>query len=204
MTIDRPRRHYPVVTFFSAIANLNAIADFRRALFGKSVLHGFIGALLMAGAPWAAAAQNAIQWELDVVEQGQTVDQFKDVTSLGQARTESASHTVQHVLNCPPPAGNPIAPDFKLTRTITLSPIHLGADDITFAIDTREMIEDSVANPSASSCTLPPEARVVSASHPGLTVRTDGSWTSWTVIEHEPSLVYRIKAMLAAPTSPTQ
>ncbi len=204
MTIDRPRRHDPVVTFFNAIADLSAITECRRAVFGKTVLHGFIGALLMAGAPWAAAAQNAIQWELDVVEQGQTVDQFKDVTSLGQARTESASHTVQHVLNCPPPAGNPIAPGFKLTRTITLSPIHLGADDITFAIDTREMIEDPVANPSASGCSLPPEARVVSASHPGLTVRTDGSWTSWTVIEHDPSLVYRIKAMLAAPTSPTQ
>ena len=204
MTIDRPRRHYPVVAFFNAIADLNVIAECRPAVLGKTVLHGFIGALLMAGAPWAAAAQNAIQWELDVVEQGQTVDQFKDVTSLGQARTESASHTVQHVLNCPPPAGNPIAPDFKLTRTITLSPIHLGADDITFAIDTREMVEDPVANPSTSGCSLPPEARVVSASHPGLAVRTDGGWTSWTVIEHDPSLVYRIKAMLAVPTSPTQ
>ena len=203
MTIAPPRRHDPVVTFFNSIPDFPML-DFHKAPFGKTVLHGFIGALLMAGAPWASAAQNAIQWELDVVEQGQTVDQFKDVTSLGQARTESASHTVQHVLNCPPPAGNPIAPDFKLTRTITLSPIHLAADDITFAIDTREMIEDPVANPSESGCSLPPEARVVSASHPGLTVRTDGSWTSWTVIEHDPSLVYRIKAMLAAPTSPTQ
>jgi hypothetical protein len=198
MTIDRPRRRDPVVTFF------NGTPHARATVFGKTMLHGFIGALLMAGAPWATAAPNAIQWELDVVEQGQIVDQFKDVTSLGQARTETASHTVQHVLNCPPPADNPATPDFKLTRTISLSPIHLGADDITFAIDTREMIEDPVANPSASGCRLPPEARVVAASHPGLMVRTDGSWTSWTVIEHDPSLVYRIKAMLAAPTSPTQ
>ena len=198
MTIDRPRRRNPVVTFF------NATRDFLEAALRKTVLHGCIGAVLMVAAPWAAAAENAIQWELDVVEQGQIVDQFKGVTSLGQARTESASHTVQHVLNCPAPADNPATPDFKLTRTITLSPIHLGANDITFAIDTREMIEDSVASPSASGCSLPPEARVVAASHPGLTVGTDGSWASWTVIEHDPSLVYRIKAMLAAPTSPTQ
>jgi len=203
MTIGRPRRHNPVITFFNAMSDFPML-DFDKAGLGKTVLHGFIGALLMTAAPWAAAAQNAIQWELDVVEQGQTVDQFKDITSLGQARTESASHTVQHLMNCPAPAGNPIAPDFKLTRTTTLAPVHRGAVEITFAVEPRESIEDRVANASTSGCSLPPEPRVVSASHPGLTVRTDGSWTDWTVIEHDPSLVYRIKAMLAAPPSPTQ
>jgi len=151
-----------------------------------------------------AYAQPAIRWELQVIEQGQTVDDFSDTTTLGQAHTEKASHASRHTIACPPPGGTS-APavgtslDFNLTRTLTVSPIHLAADEVSFAIDTRETLEDPSTLSDKIDCAALPELRVVTASHPGLQVKTDGSWSSWQIIERDPSLSYRLKAVLAHP-----
>lgn len=162
-----------------------------------------LGALLL-GASGIALAQPAIHWELQVIEQGQMVDDFSDTTTLGQARTETASHPSRHSIACPAPgaaaasgAGTPL--DFNLSRTITISPVHVAPDEISLAIDTREAIEDPASVSEKIDCATLPEPRVVTASHPGLPVKTDGSWSTWQIIEHDPSLTYRVKAVLAHP-----
>lgn len=162
----------------------------------------FLGMLLSMSC--AAHAQPAIRWELQVVEQGQTVDDFSGTTTLGQASTEKASHPSRHTIACPPPgasaatgAGTPL--DFNLTRTITLSPVHITADEVSLAIDARETLEDPASVSDKIDCAALPPPRIVTASHPGLQVKTDDSWSTWQIIERNPSLSYRIKAVLAPP-----
>jgi hypothetical protein len=179
----------------TTLRNDRAAGPLRRSQ--RAALHCLAGAMLAGAAPWALGAPSAVTWELEIIEQGRTVDHFSDTTRLGQARTENAAHTVQHDLNCPAQASNSGPPDITLTRTITLAPTHIDADEASFAIDAREMIEDPPAAAGASGCSLPPEPRVVTASHPGLLVHTDGSWSSWTLIARDPTLVYRLKATLA-------
>ena len=160
--------------------------------------------LLLLGASYEAQAQPALRWELQVIEQGQTVDDFSDTTTLGQAQTEKASHPSRHAVACPLPgaasatgAGTPL--DFNLSRTITLSPVHIAADEVSFAIDTRETLEDPSTLSRQIDCAALPEPRVVTASHPGLQVKTDGSWSTWQIIDHDPQLSYRLKAVVAHP-----
>jgi len=163
-----------------------------------------LGSLLLS-ISCQALAQPAIHWELQVLEQGQTVDDFSDTTTLGQASTEKASHPSRHTIACPLPgassapagAGSPL--DFNLTRSLTVSPVHVAANEVSLAIDTRETLEDPATLMNKIDCAALPELRVVTASHPGLAVKTDGSWSTWQVIDHDPSLSYRVKAVLAHP-----
>jgi len=154
--------------------------------------------------PTCAFAQPAVDWELQVIEQGQLVDQFHDTTTLGQASTKTASHPSRHTIACPPPgaasaSGPGTALDFNLVRTITVSPVHLTPDQISLAIDTRETLEDPSSLATQIDCAALPDPRVITASHPALPVKTDGSWTTWQIIDHDPALSYRVKAVLAHP-----
>ncbi len=172
---------------------------YRRPCRGRSLRRWVRGlALLGSLAAHAVWAQPAVHWELQVIENGDVVDDFRHTTTLGQAYTIEASHASRHAIACPPPDG--IAPasaatplSFDLTRSITLSPIHLEANQIIFALDTRETVEDDATPDPRIDCARLPEPRVVTLHHPGLAVQA-GAWTALTVIERDPSLIYRIKA----------
>lgn len=70
-------------------------------------------------------------WELQVVRDGQQIDSFSGTTNVGQARTDTHHDKVQNRVGCADqPAG-----DIDLQRTLTISPTHASADDITLAID---------------------------------------------------------------------
>jgi len=160
-------------------------------------------ALLGCASMCLAHAQPAVRWELQVIEQGSVVDDFHDITTLGQARTVEATHPSRHAIACPSPgvsaAAAPARPlEFDLTRTITLSPIHLGDDEITFALDTREMVEDSSTNVPHIDCAALPQPRVITLHHPGLAVK-NGDWVTLPIVDHDPALSYRIQATLVQP-----
>ncbi len=176
----------------------------RSVRIGSALRHIVCSALLLGSAAVMPAwAQPAVNWELQVMERGVMVDDFHHTTTLGQARTVEASHASRHAIACPPPGGTIPASSatpltFDLTRTITLSPIHLDANQITLALDTREMVEDDATPDPRIDCATLPEPRVVTLHHPGLVVQT-GNWTTLTIIEHDPSLSYRIKAEMSQP-----
>lgn len=154
--------------------------------------------LLLAGASLAltlaAHAQSASQpvaWELQVLRDGQQIDSFSATTNVGQARTDTHHNVVKNRVGCADkPAG-----DIDLQRTLTVSPIHAGPDDITLSIDAQETLEDDASRATAQGCKLPPQPRVVNASHPGLVLKP-GEWSNWQIVEKNPSLAYRVRASL--------
>jgi hypothetical protein len=143
-----------------------------------------------------AFAQNTpqpVDWELEVVRDGQQIDSFSATTNVGQARTDTHHNIVQNRVGCADkPAG-----DIDLQRTLTVSPTHAGTDDITLAIDAQETLEDDAARTSASGCKVPPTPRQVNASHPGLVLKP-GEWAQWQIIDGNPSLAYRVRASVAS------
>jgi hypothetical protein len=146
----------------------------------------------------AAHAQVAmpqpVKWELQVMSDGQQIDAFSGTTSVGQARTDTHHHVVKNRVGCADqPAG-----DIDLQRTLTLSPVHASADDVTLSIEAQETLEDPSNRTTAEGCKLPPQPRQVNASHPGLVLKP-GEWSSWTIIEKNPSLTYRVRASLSTP-----
>jgi hypothetical protein len=138
------------------------------------------------------AAQQAVHWELQVMNDGQQVDAFDGTTTVGQAHTDTHHHVVTHNVGCKDAPGGSI----DLLRTLTVSPTQASATDITLAIDAQETLEDPRAKQTDTGCKLPPQPRQVSASHPGLRVPA-GQWVTWPIVEKDPTLVYRVRASLA-------
>jgi hypothetical protein len=148
---------------------------------------------LFAFAQQQGASTQVVQWQLQVMQNGQQIDSFEGTTTVGQARTDTHHHLIQHNVGCKDqPAG-----DIDLQRTLTVSPIAADASGVTLAIDAQETLEDTSA-PSATieGCKLPPQPRQVSASHPGLKV-PPGDWASWQIVDKDPQLVYRVRASAA-------
>lgn len=143
--------------------------------------------------PPTAAEPTAVQWQLDVVSNGNTIDQFQGTTAVGQAVTATHHHETVHEVGCKR------QPDARidLARTLTVSPVAAEASGITLAIDAQETIEDETVQRTPDGCALPPQPRRVAANHPGLVV-APGQWTNWTIVEAHPTLVYRVRASVAS------
>lgn len=177
-------------------------------------------ACVMAGPVYAQVSTSLVHWQLDVIQNGETVDTFKADTPLGQTQTETREHEATHVVGC---AEKPAA-HIVLTRSIAVTPSLVPAPGsslasppasssasspsdehrVSFMIDATEMLEDAAAQHTNEGCTLPPQPRVVHATHPALVVGASG-WTDWPVIAHDPVLVYRLRASVdkaGAPVSP--
>jgi hypothetical protein len=152
------------------------------ALFGTS---------LLANAQ-QGATQQAVQWQLQVMRDGQQIDSFDGTTTVGQARTDTHHKMVQHNVGCKDQPGGSI----DLARTLTVSPLQADANAVTLAIEAQETFEENTAQQTDTGCKLPPQPRQVSASHPGLRVPA-GQWASWTIVDKDPNLVYRVHASLA-------
>ncbi|HEV3424692.1 MAG TPA: hypothetical protein VG105_13125 [Paraburkholderia sp.] len=138
-------------------------------------------------------AQQVVQWELQVMRDGQQIDSFEGSTTVGQARTDTHHKVVQHNVGCKDAPGGSI----DLSRTLTVSPIQADANTVTLAIDAQETLEEDSASQTDTGCKLPPQPRQVTANHPGLKVAA-GQWATWQIVDKNPSLVYRIRASLAS------
>lgn len=135
----------------------------------------------------------AIQWRLDVVRNGQTIDTFEATTTLGQAFSATHHHEVTHRVGCKDnPAGG-----IDLARTVSVSPIAADVSGVTLAIEANETVEDDTAPSTPEGCALPPQPRRVNASHPGLVVPI-GESVTWTLIDKNPTLVYRVHASVTS------
>jgi hypothetical protein len=159
--------------------------------------HAWFACLIVAASQGAFAqgvAPQPVKWDLQVIRDGQQIDSFAATTNVGQAKTDTHHNVVQNRVGCADqPAGN-----IDLQRTLTVSPTHASADDVTLAIDAQETLEDDASRTSASGCKVPPTPRQVNASHPGLVLKP-GEWTQWQIIDSNPSLAYRVRASLATP-----
>jgi hypothetical protein len=159
-------------------------------------------AVMMLGAAAGAASLDAhaqastplVHWQLEVVENGVTVDTFKADTPLEQTQTETRDHGVVHSVGC---AQQPAA-RATLTRTIAITPAAADEHGVSFVIDATETLEDAASQQTNEGCTLPPQPRVVHATHPAFVVGKTG-WTDWTVVAHDPTLVYRLQASVERP-----
>jgi hypothetical protein len=149
------------------------------------------GTSLLANAQ-QASAQQVVQWQLQVMRDGQQIDSFDGTTTVGQARTDTHHKMVQHNVGCKDQPGGSI----DLARTLTVSPLQADANAVTLAIEAQETFEENTAQQTDTGCKLPPQPRQVSASHPGLRVPA-GQWASWTIVDKDPNLVYRVHASLA-------
>ena len=135
----------------------------------------------------------SVEWRLEVVRNGRTIDTFEATTMLGQAFSATHHHPVTHRVGCKEnPAGG-----IDLARTVTVSPVAAEVNGVTLAIDADETIEDDTAPTTPEGCVLPPTPRRVSASHPGLVVHV-GEWAAWTLIDKNPTLVYRVHASVTS------
>jgi hypothetical protein len=161
----------------------------------SSLLTGGLMAGLLGAAPAARAQEGTPQpvtWELQVLRDGQQIDSFSGTTNVGQARSDTHHHVVQNSVGCADkPAGS-----IDLQRTLSISPIHAGAGDITLQIDAQETLEGSGTPVTVDGCKLPPQPRQVSASHPGLMLKP-GEWSTWQIVDKDPSLAYKVRATLA-------
>ncbi|WP_324657354.1 hypothetical protein [Burkholderia thailandensis] len=171
----------------------------RLARAGKFVLEACAAGAL-AGAALVAHAQSGpqpvIDWEIQVVRDGQTIDSFEQKTTVGQARTDTHSFPVAPAAGgaaTGASAASADAPGSVPSRTITVAPLYVEDGAVALAIDAQETFADEGAAPSAGApCTFPPPRRIV-ASHPGLAARA-AQWTDWTLAERKPQLVYRVRA----------
>jgi hypothetical protein len=161
-------------------------------MWKTSVAAVMFGASALLAQAQQRPEQQAVHWELQVMNDGQQVDTFDGTTTVGQARTDTHHHVVTHDVGCKDAPGGSI----DLSRTLTVSPTQASATDITLAIEAQEILEDPGARQTATGCKLPPQPRQVSASHPGLTVPA-GQWVSWPIVDKDPTLVYRVRASLA-------
>ena len=68
-------------------------------------------------------APQVVQWQLQVLRDGQQIDAFDGTTTVGQARTDTHHKMVQHNVGCKDqPAGS-----IDLARTLTVSPLQADA-----------------------------------------------------------------------------
>ena len=160
-------------------------------MWKTSIVAMLLGTSLLANAQ-QRPAQQVVQWQLQVMRDGQQIDAFDGTTTVGQARTDTHHQMVQHNVGCKDqPAGS-----IDLSRTLTISPLRADANEVTLSIDAQETFEDDTAQRTDIGCKLPPQPRQVNASHPGLKV-TAGQWASWTIVDSNPNLIYRVRASLA-------
>jgi hypothetical protein len=144
------------------------------------------------GAQAQDAGQQAVKWTLQVMRDGQQVDEFDGTTAVGQAHTDTHHHPTTHDLGCKDqPAGS-----IDLERTVTVSPLRANASVAILSIDTEETLESDDHPQTPEGCKLPPQPRQVNASHPGLEVPA-GQTVTWQIVDKDPSLAYRISASLA-------
>ncbi|WP_459722417.1 hypothetical protein [Paraburkholderia sp. 2C] len=140
--------------------------------------------------------QPVVSWTLQVIRDGQEIDSFDGTTAVGQTRTEKHHKVVTHNVGCKnQPAGS-----IDLQRTITVSPVRANPSESVLAIDAQETIESNTALTSRSGCKLPPQPGQVHANHPGLIVPA-GQWVSWQIVNQDPSLLYRVRANIAPPST---
>lgn len=153
-------------------------------------------ACVAGSAAHAQASTPIVHWQLEVIENGVTVDTFKADTPLEQTQTQTREHDAVHAVGC---AQVPQA-RVSLTRTIAITPSSADDRGVSFVIDATETLEDPAAQQTKEGCTLPPQPRVVHATHPALIVGKTG-WTDWTVIAHDPTLKYRLQASIDKPAA---
>lgn len=147
---------------------------------------------------FVACAQTAMEppvvaWQIDVVRDGSTIDTFEGTTAIGQAAAATHHHETVHRVGCKQAP----AAQIDLARSLTVSPVRVDATGVTLAIEAQDTIEDDTEQRTPDGCLLPPEPRRITASHPGLVV-PNGQWTSWTILESHPALVYRVRASVAS------
>jgi hypothetical protein len=146
-----------------------------------------------AGRAQTAAELPVVQWQLEVLRDGRTIDTFDGTTTVGQAVSATHHHETVHRVGCKEiPAAQ-----IDLSRTVTVTPVAVDPAGTTLAIDAQETVEDDTAASTRGGCALPPEPRRVAATHPALVV-PNGQWASWTLIDSSPTLVYRIRASVAS------
>jgi hypothetical protein len=152
-----------------------------------------VACLPLLAAAQQRAAQPVVQWQLQVMRDGQQIDAFDGTTTVGQARTDTHHHVVQNSVGCKDqPAGS-----IDLQRTLTVSPTQADASGVTLAIDAQETLEEPGTRQTAQGCKLPPQPRQVNASHPGLKAPPD-QWATWQIVDKDPNLVYRVRASVAS------
>lgn len=186
-----------VIGALAVLALASALSAGAAAAAGSEAASGASASVPPAQpAPVAAGGDDtppSVQWQLDVVRDGQTIDTFEATTMLGQAFSATHHHPVTHRVGCKDnPAGG-----IDLARTVTVSPIAAEVSGVTLAIDADETIEDDAAPATPEGCKLPPQPRRVTASHPGLVVPI-GEWAAWTLIDKNPTLVYRVHASVTS------
>jgi hypothetical protein len=143
-----------------------------------------------------SGTQPVVNWTLQVIRDGQQVDSFDGTTTVGQARTNKHDKVVTHKVGCKDqPAGS-----IDLQRTITVSPLRADPAGSVLAIDAQETVESDTTPRTREGCKLPPQPSQVHANHPGLVVPA-GQWVNWQIVSQDPSLQYRVRASLAAPTA---
>nr|WP_321907408.1 MULTISPECIES: hypothetical protein [unclassified Paraburkholderia] len=193
-------KHRLAVTLFAALAGTSACAPAQAPTASPPPPPPQTASAASAAAPATApVTQGAVQWELQVMRDGQQIDAFNATTSIGQAHTDTHHKVVSHSVGCKDqPAGS-----IDLSRTITVSPLQVRANQVILSIDAQETLETDAAPSTPEGCRLPPQPRQVNASHPGLIV-PDGQWVSWQIVDQNPSLAYRVRATLAPPSASAQ
>jgi hypothetical protein len=180
-----------VIGALAALALASALAAGAAMAAGSETANGTVPA-----APQAPSSDDnppAVQWQLDVVRDGRTIDMFSATTTLGQAFSATHHHEVTHRVGCKEnPAGG-----IDLARTVSVSPVTADVSGVTLAIEANETVEDDAAPTTQEGCALPPQPRRVDASHPGLLVPI-GETVEWTLIDKNPTLVYRVHASVAS------
>ncbi len=155
------------------------------------LLAAFVGTAAV-GAQAQDTGEQSVKWTLQVIRDGQQIDEFDGTTAVGQAHTDTHHHAVTHDIGCKDqPAGS-----IDLERTVTVSPLRANASDAILSIDAEETLESDDRPQTAEGCKLPPQPRQINASHPGLDVPA-GQTVSWQIVDKDPSLAYRVSASLA-------
>ncbi|WXK32309.1 hypothetical protein IHE32_00765 [Mycetohabitans rhizoxinica] len=159
-----------------------------------NALRPFATGVLLASAAAMAYAQDGppkVRWDVEVVQDGRSVDHFGATTTVGQAKSQTHKRSVVHESGC---QNQPVT-NIKLSRTLTVSPTHVDGDKAVLSLDVQEIFEDPRAAQSADGCALPPQPRRVTAVHPGLVV-PPGQTVSWKLVDHGPQLIYRVQASI--------
>lgn len=174
---------------FAALALASAMAASNAAAAADQGAASAAPAASAASAAVVDDTPTAVSWKLDVLRDGQTIDTFEASTMVGQTFSDTHHHEMQHRVGCKDnPAGG-----IDLARTVSVSPVAADVGGVTLAIDADETIEDDTARATPEGCTLPPQPRRLNASHPGLLVPV-GEAADWTLIDKNPTLVYRVHA----------
>jgi hypothetical protein len=142
-------------------------------------------------------APARISWQLSVLLDDKEVDHFDAVTPVGQSKTLTHTRAASNPVGCEGGHTTPV----NLSRTITVAPLGVDAQGVIgFELSADETVESTEAGVVRSDgCTLPPQPRAINAHHPELDVQT-GQSVTWTLLKHDPALVYRIEASVQAPS----